>query len=147
MSKADTYRSLKYSISFEQYLCLVKNHKHRIALARQRLSSHPLLIEKGRHPKSPLPRSERKCPSCKDLIENEWHFVIPCPLYDREKGKSISVARNAANFNEIPSDNQKFIFILTNEDPAVLRELASFVYKAFIIRNQYIIDNHGQIIF
>ena len=26
---------------------------------------------------------------------------------------------------------------LTIEDPAVLRELASFVYKAFIIRNQY----------
>ena len=143
MSKADTYRSLKPLISFEQYLRLVKNHKHRIALSRLRLSSHSLQIEKGRHRKPPLPRLERKCPFCTDQVENECHFIINCSLYNRERGRLLqAVVKNSINFNQIPSANQKFIFILTNEDPNVLCELALFLFNAFKIRNQHL-ENRG----
>ena len=139
LSKADTYRSVKAVISFEKYLHSVKNNKHRIALSRLRLSSHPLLIQKGRHRKPSLPRSERKCPYCKDHVENECHFVISCPLYSLERENLFkSVIRNFTSFKDIPSDNQKFFFVLTNEDPALLSELALFVHRAFKIRTQYL---------
>ena len=139
LSKADTFRSVKTSIAFEQYLGLVKNHKHRIPLSHLRLSSHPLMIEKGSHRKHPLTRPERKCPFCRDHIEDECHFVINCPLYNTERGNLFkSVINNSTSFNDIPSDYQKFIFILTNEDPIVLRDLALFTYKAFQIRNRFL---------
>ena len=66
MSKANTFRLFKNDIRLENYTWIVKNHHNRIALSRLRLSSHPLMIEKGRHYKPSLPRSERKCPYCKD---------------------------------------------------------------------------------
>ena len=139
MSKADTYRSHKTSISLEKYLLVVKNHKHRIALSRLRSSSHCLQIEKGRHSKPPLPRLERNCPFCLDKVENEAHFILECPLYNHERRSLLqSLISNSANFEIIPSENQKYTFILSNEDPYVLRELSSFVFKAFKIRDQYL---------
>ena len=142
MSKADTYRSLKTDISLEKYLHLVRNHKHRIALSRLRLSSHNLLIEKGRHQKPPLARSDRLCPFCQGEIENESHFVINCPLYEQDRGNLLElVRRHSSNFDQIPTDFQKFIFILSNEDPTILRGLSLFVYNAFKIRNQFLIND------
>ena len=142
MSKAETYRSVKTEIYFEKYLFSINNHKHRSALSRLRLSSHCLQIEKGRHHKHPLPRSERFCPSCQNEIEDEPHFIIKCPLYDQERENLLQLVRNqSANFDLIPTEFQKFIFILSNEDPIVLRGLSSFVYNAFRIRDQFLTNN------
>ena len=142
MSKADTFRSLKTEISFEKYLYIVRNHKHHIELSRLRLSSYCLLIEKRRHQKPPLPRSERVCPFCQDKIEYETHLVTNCPMYERERGILIqSVLRNSNNFDQIPTDFQKYIFILSNEDPTILRGLSLFVYNAFKIRKQSLIND------
>ena len=108
-------------IFVKKYLSMVKNHKHRIALSRLRLSSHCLQIEKGRQRKPPLPRLERKCPFCLDVIEDESHFVLKCPLYDQERRSLLqSVITNSGNFENIPSDTQKFIFILSNEYPVII---------------------------
>ena len=141
ISKADTYRSIKPSIFFEKYLSVVKNHKHRIALSRLRLTSHQLMIEKGRHQKPALPRSERKCPFCKNCIENECHFITTCPLYHMARINLLkSAQKNSSSFKDIPTDDQKFIFMLSNEDPVFLNELALFTYNAFKSRSNYI-DN------
>ena len=55
LSKASSFLSYKANNEFEKYLCLVKNRNHRVALSRHRLSSHQLMIEKGRHCKPVLP--------------------------------------------------------------------------------------------
>ena len=44
-----------------------------------RLSSHNLFIESGRS--QYIPRSERICQLCNTVIEDEFHFVLKCPVY------------------------------------------------------------------
>ena len=138
MSKSDTYQLIKVNIVFEKYRVSVKNYRHRNALSRLRMSSHPLMIEKGRHSKPPLPRDDRKCPFCKDLIEDECHFIMSCPLYSDYRPDLFTIVRRSApKFNEIPSDLQKFIFLLTNENDEVLSKLAAYTYKSFKKRAEF----------
>ncbi len=83
--KAILYKEFKTIVNLEKYLTNVKNRKHKIALTRFRVSNHDLLIEKGRHFRPKIERNERKCFICKDLIEDESHFITKCPLYKNER--------------------------------------------------------------
>ena len=135
LSKSDTFMSFKTNIRLEKYIWEVKNPKHRTALARLRLSCHPLMIEKGRHHKPKLDRSERKCPNCKNEVEDECHFITKCTLYKTEREELFAEAQmNSTLFNELPTGQAKFIFLLSNENTAVLNKLAAYVYKSFNIR-------------
>ena len=73
-----------------EYLEIVNIKKFKIALAKLRVSSHRLEIEMGR-----LARPERiefddpKCKLCNKL-EDEFHFVLECPLYNDIRKKYIS---------------------------------------------------------
>ena len=138
MSKSDIYLLIKENVSFEKYMGTVKNFHHRIALSRLRMSSHPLMIEKGRHFKPPIERVDRKCPMCKDLIEDECHFLITCPLYNDDRDDLFQFVRSTSRlFDEIPEDIQKFVFLLTNENELVMSKLAAFVYKSLKKRTDY----------
>ena len=50
LPKAPSFITYKFNHEREKYLNLIKNIKHRVALSRLRLSSHQLMIGKGRHP-------------------------------------------------------------------------------------------------
>ena len=103
------------------------------------MSCHPLMIEKGRHHKPPLERINRKCPYCKDLMEDECHFLIKCQLYNNERQDLFDNVRNTAPlFDDIRRDLQKFIFLLTNENDIVVSKLAAFIYKGMEKRKEYI---------
>ena len=78
-SKLKTYSTLKSEIGMEKYLIDIPNFKYRSALAKLRLSNHPLLVETGRH--SRIERPLRFCPFCPTMIEDELHFLIQCPTY------------------------------------------------------------------
>ena len=135
MSKADTFLSFKKNISLEKYTWIIKNRQRRVALSRRRLSSHPLMIEKGRNCKPRLERLDRTCPYCNDTIGDECHFVISCPLYNNERRELLTKAMyNSLLFNEIPTDQQKFVFILSNEDTSLITKLAAFVQITFKAR-------------
>ena len=84
LSKAKSYLRYKTDIRIEDYLTKIKNIKHRKALTRLKLTCHPVMIEKGRHQKPVLERSERKRPFCESEIEDELHFIIACPEYENE---------------------------------------------------------------
>ena len=58
----------------EEYLNSTENIKDRTALTKIRLSSHGLMIEKGRH--QDLDENERLCPFCDNVVENEQHFIL-----------------------------------------------------------------------
>ena len=110
--KHHLFLSYKATNEFEKYLYLVKNRKHRVALSRLRLSSHQLMIEKGRHRKPILPRPERICPVCEHGIEDECHFVTTCRIYNEARNDLYQVADNlTSNFKEIPTNEQKLIYI------------------------------------
>ena len=51
----------------------------RRTMSNFRSSSHPLMIEKGRHYN--IDREARTCPYCETCIENELHLVLQCPLF------------------------------------------------------------------
>ena len=133
--KAISYCKFKYNIYLEKYLHRIKNIRHKVALSRLRLSNHNLLIETGRHMRPKLERHERKCFICRDEIENESHFVIKCPLYTSErKALYMSLTHNSKHFELLTSDEQKFIFIMTNENDEVMASLAKFTINSMQIR-------------
>ena len=52
-----------------------------IALTRLRIAAHRLLIETGRWVKpKPIALEDRKCITC-NLIEDEFHSILVCPMY------------------------------------------------------------------
>ena len=82
--KALTYVLFKTEIRFEPFLALVKNHKLRNYISRFLLSNHQLMIEKGRYVRPKINREQRFC-YCRGEIVDETHFVINCPVYNRER--------------------------------------------------------------
>ena len=128
---------MKANVKFENYLYEVKSVKHRIALSRFRLPNHTLVIEKGRHMRPQIDRNDRKCGLCTNEIENEFHFVIVCPIYEKERVTLFQSCReNSKHFDNALNDEQKFIFIMTNECPTITRTFAKYVFNSFIIREK-----------
>ena len=64
-------------------LNFVRVKMYRQAIARLRCTSLRLEIEAGRwHKPIRTPVENRKCKRC-DFVENEFHFLIECPLYSK----------------------------------------------------------------
>jgi hypothetical protein len=140
LPKASSFITYKFNHEREKYLNLIKNSKHRVALSRLRLSSHQLMIEKGRHRKPIIPRTERICSICNLGIEDEFHFLTICPTYLEARNELFNTADNLTpNFKEIPTNFQKFIYLMSNEDPTLLAKLGEFTYKSFEKRNMLMI--------
>ena len=114
----------------------VKNRKSKIALTHFRLSNHNLLIEKGRHMRPKLDRTERKCFLCKDVIEDEKHFITNCPLYSKHRAILYHSLQNNSIYFTSLTEEDKFIFIMINENTNVMAELGKFISNAFVIRDK-----------
>ena len=134
--KAIMFSKIKYNVSLEKYLYEIKNIRYKIALSRFRLSNHSLLIETGRYSRPKIERDDRKCFICKDEIEDEQHFVTKCPLYSEERKHLYKSLRNNSKFFDSLNTDQKFIFIMTNEDKNVMRQLGKFVFNSMKIRDK-----------
>ena len=135
-TKAASFNKFKNNITLEKHLHLNFNLKHKIALSRFRLSNHPLMIEKGRHLR--IEKNERKCYFCKDKIEDEEHFLINCPLYSPSRLKLENVCTaNCNRYNEL-NNEQKFIFLMSNEDENVIKQLGRFISDSLNIRDRII---------
>ena len=111
--------------------------KERNTLSRFRLSNHELLIEKGRHMRDKIERNNRKCFACRNDIEDELHFITKCPLYINEREILFQACRDSfIRFDSYMSDYQRFVFILSSEDPAVLRNLSKLISTSFEKRKE-----------
>jgi hypothetical protein len=99
------------------------------ALSRLRVSSHRLQIESGRRVRPVrIAINERKCNLC-GLLEDEFHFVIECCLYNDLRKKYItSYYWNGPN-------KFKFLELIKSDNKTVIRDLGIYVYNAFAIRN------------
>ena len=96
------------------------------------------MIEKGRHTRPRIEKSERYCFICKNEVEDEIHFVTKCPLYSDERIKLYNTCQNnpsrRIDFEHIPTVEQTFLFILNSKNPVVIKSFANFVYNCFNIR-------------
>jgi len=110
-----TYRIFKNHFTYEKYLDSISKVEERKILTRLRISTHNLMIEKGRHFNIPL--EERICKKCNcNKIEDEVHFVTECSHYHIERVKFFeSVSHLVPNFSTL-DNNSKFIYLMTVEN-------------------------------
>ncbi len=136
--KLHTYNQFKIDFRLENYLLILENHGHQIALSKFRISSHNLRIESGRYKTNPkLEPNERLCFFCsKDAIENENNFLLECSLYEDERNALLEICEiEIENFANMVSKN-KFIEIMKNKNAKVIAALGKYVYHSMMKRSE-----------
>ncbi len=121
--KLRTYKTFKEKIEFEPYL-RSRNVKHRIAIARLRMSAHNLAIETGRHRSQCV--DDRLCDVC-HVVEDEIHRVMYCSKFDRLRGPLLAVAsKTIYKFNEL-REERKFVHIIKARKPELATALGQYL--------------------
>jgi len=119
------YKELHDNFEMAFYLRKLLNPKHRHALSKLRLSSHPLLIEQGRHHRPQIQRQNRLCSLCNTRdIEDEFHFVLKCSVYHELRTQYIP------RYYQCRPSMVKFIGLLNSTNVGRLRNLSIYVTKA-----------------
>ena len=111
-SKLKTLSILKNDFACENYLLSVPNIANRTALTKFRLSNHNLMIEKGRYENMQL--CDRSCPFCPDQIEDEFHFLIKCPIYTELRTKMLENIKDIVYGFYYPTDENFLFWFLLN---------------------------------
>ena len=125
-SRLRTYGILKTEPGFENYLSEIQSIKERTALTKLRLSNHALMIEKGRHQK--IDKSQRYCPFCPGVVEDEKHFLLKCKNYHHFRCELL----NETGKHIVPWQSENVIFAsLINDNPHLT---SRFVHKSLEIR-------------
>ena len=110
----------------------------RCYFTRLRLSLHPLRIQTGRYNNNNnnrIERSERYCVFCNNNdIEDEYHFICLCPLYNHIRKKYI-----LRKYYVNPSV-YKFHALLQSCNREELLPLCLYVKEALKIRNSQFIN-------
>ena len=78
-------------------------------------------------------RAHRYCTLCNSVdIEDEYHFMIKCPVYDSIRKELIKpyYCRRPSVF--------KFVELMRSENKTILRNLSKFIVQAFDLRNSLI---------
>ena len=102
--------------------------KFRIALTRLRTAAHRLLIETRRWVKpNPIALDNRKCITC-NLIEDEFHFILVCPMYSSFRHYIPKYYTNRLSMF-------KFGELLNNNNELIVRRLVLYFFKDFEKRN------------
>jgi hypothetical protein len=127
----DIYKEIKTTFGIAPYLQTIENNNHRYSLARLRLHSHKLNIEVGRYYQ--IPRENRKCMLCTfDNIEDEFHFVLKCPVYNELRAELIP------RYYYTRTSVKKYITLMQTTNKNNTRKLATYYYKAFKLRDSLI---------
>ena len=94
-----------------------------------RLSAHKLQIEYGRYLN--IDRQDRKCILCNlDVIEDEFHFILKCPVYDNLRRKYFKpYYRNRSSVF-------KLVQLLSSDNVKEINNLCKFLYSARIFRSE-----------
>ena len=121
----------------EKYLISIQNTSDRIALTRFRLSNHDLMIEKGRHQN--LIIFDRICPFCPGNIENEFHFLIKCPIYENLR-KNLQDQVRLVTLGFYYPQNEQFLFWFLLTNPLISHLTARHIrlsmdIRAFLLEN------------
>ena len=125
------YSSIKHSLTLSHYLLHVNHVQARSALARFRMGMSELRSRSLRY-NSPLPNTPVNCPSCTDVIENEVHFLLVCPLYSDIRHQYIP-----EKFTRRPS-LAKLSILLASVNQNLCANVALFIYHAFKARSLFI---------
>ena len=131
-SRASFYRVIKDMPSFSKYIEIVHIKSHRHALSRLITSSHPLRIESGRWEQPVIPRERRHCYFCPNVVEDEYHFVFECSIYNDLRTQLIP------RYFRVRPSMWKLTQLFKSTNRRHILGLSKFAYKAFIQRNERI---------
>jgi len=129
-SKLRTYCQFKLSFSDENYVTLLKR-QYRSTFCKLRISCHKLRIEMGRYSSPKLPPEQRICSHCNlGEIEDEFHFIMKCTLYNDFRQKLLSQINDIFDIDNF-NDNEKFNLIMSANDYDTTRAVSSYIHAAF----------------
>ena len=125
------------SFGAESYLDDIRCRKIRSSMTSLRVVAHKLEVESGRYCKPSVPRNMRYCSLClskgKYVVGDEYHMVIECEHFNAPREVMYSkVMEFCSNFNSM-NGYQKFIYILTLEDPALI-PVGQFIHNALNVK-------------
>ena len=124
------YTTYKYELEPERYLDVLCIRKYFVAFSRLRCSSHNLRIESGRHNNTEL--AEIICTLCNLFsIEDEFHFLMNCIAYTDLFNKFI-----APHISDPLCSYENFVKLMQSEETICIKDVACYIYKAFILRKQ-----------
>ena len=131
-NKLRTYKLFKHSYKTEMYITNPTiPRRDRSALAKFRCGVAPLKIETGRY--QGLPPSERFCFNCCNTVEDEFHVLMSCRLYQKIRqdlfNKILLIDPEFATLNE----HHKFEYIMSNDQ--IVKYNAKACHDILIIRN------------
>ena len=131
-NKLRTYRKFKYIYQLEPYLNIGSENQRKY-LTKLRLSDHDLNIERGRY--TNLEIHQRICYMCKNEVEDEKHFLLNCPNLEEIRKPFIEEINDKyCNFKNLCIDN-KFLWLMSNEDTSVIKLLLKLVVELKEKRN------------
>lgn len=123
------YINFKHVYTAENYVKMVDVSKFRRCLANFRCCAHNLMVEEGRY--IGLFREQRTCPYCETCVEDEYHFMLVCPLYSHIRSKYLSsAARNVSVF--------LFHDLMSSENVNIVRNVAMYIFYAMLERDNYL---------
>ena len=94
-------------------------------MSNLRTSDHKLMIEQVRRKRPRIERSFRTCPRCESCIENECHFLVVWAIYTSRDIIFQKIEEKYPFLVELDSNENKFIFLLSQEDKEVNKVLAA----------------------
>ena len=129
-NKLRTYCKIKNIFGLERYLLV--NNANVPCLTKFRISAHNFMIERGRYEKTPL--HNRTCKECYS-IEDEVHIILNCKKYRTARKKLFStVLKFRPSFEHISSID-KFLYLMTTDNSAIIVELCNYLKGCFEIND------------
>ena len=110
-SKLRTYKTIKLSRDREQYISSIDNRYQRSLLAKFRIGNFPINIEQGRYKRQLI--EDRTCPRCPNCIEDEKHYLLKCPIYNKLRASLFSTfsERTGENLQDYTEDEQFYLLL------------------------------------
>lgn len=129
-SKCNVYKYLIDNFCIQTYLSKPIPSQYKKYLSKFRLSSHQLAIEVGRFKK--VEKCNRFCFKCRNTIEDEFHFILQCPLYSYYRTKYIK-----SYYWKKPS-TYKLLQLLSVQNVKELCNLGKFLKTSYLYRSKLV---------
>ena len=129
-SKLYLYRTIKLSYGLDKYTCVLNIRKFRHLYCSFKIGSLDLHIQSGRY--NNIPREQRLCKLCTLEVEDEYHFLLKCPMYNELRNIYIP-AKYITNPN-----HHKFVLLMTCKNEKIILNVANYIYMAYRERNTFL---------
>ena len=122
---------IKSKFEIEFYLELFLSRKWRVMLEKLRILSHCLRIETGRYGRDRIDRQDRICTLCSMELEDEYHFIFKCHLYQDIR------THYKKKYYYIKPSLPKFVTLFESPNKAELVGLSKYIFFTMNRRNEH----------